>query len=42
MTYGMFCHMEHHLYPRVPTRKLPVLAQRLDKVSVEVSSRKVF
>ncbi len=42
MTYEMFCHMEHHVFPRVPTRKLPVLAQCLDKVSVEVSSRKVF
>jgi fatty acid desaturase len=26
----MFYHVEHHLYPRVPTRRLPELARRLD------------
>ena len=26
----MFFHVEHHLYPRVPTRRLPELARRLD------------
>jgi fatty acid desaturase len=26
----MFFHAEHHLYPRVPTRRLPELARRLD------------
>ena len=27
---GMFHHLEHHLYPAVPTRRLAVLAQRFD------------
>jgi fatty acid desaturase len=31
--YGMFYHLEHHLYPRVPTCHLHILAQRLDEVS---------
>ena len=30
LVYGMFFHLEHHLYPGVPTRNLPQLAQRLD------------
>jgi len=30
LVYGMFFHLEHHLYPGVPTRNLAVLAQRLD------------
>ncbi|MEM7720529.1 MAG: fatty acid desaturase [Pseudomonadota bacterium] len=29
--YLMFYHREHHLYPRVPVRRLPVLAERLDR-----------
>jgi fatty acid desaturase len=29
--YGMFYHLEHHLYPGVPTCHLHVLAQRLDQ-----------
>lgn len=31
--YGMFFHLEHHLYPGVPTRNLAVLAQRLDQAN---------
>ena len=30
--YGMFFHLEHHLFPRVPTPHLPHLAARLDRV----------
>jgi fatty acid desaturase len=30
LVYGMFYHLEHHLYPGVPTCHLPILAQRLD------------
>jgi fatty acid desaturase len=33
LVYGMFYHLEHHLYPRVPTCHLPILAQRLDEVA---------
>ena len=32
LTYNMFLHAEHHLFPAVPTRKLPELARRLDSV----------
>ena len=31
-TYNMFYHMEHHLFPAVPTIKLPALADRIDEV----------
>ncbi len=30
LAYLMFYHREHHLFPRVPVRRLPELAQRLD------------
>jgi fatty acid desaturase len=30
MTFNMFFHVEHHLFPRIPTAHLPVLARRLD------------
>ncbi|WP_415921381.1 fatty acid desaturase [Tateyamaria sp. SN6-1] len=30
MAYLMFYHREHHLFPRVPVSRLPVLADRLD------------
>jgi fatty acid desaturase len=26
----MFFHLEHHLFPQVPTAHLPLLARRLD------------
>lgn len=29
--YLMFYHREHHLFPRVPVHRLPVLAERLDR-----------
>ncbi len=41
-TYGMFFHVEHHLFPAVPTRRLPRLAKRLDAVAPELASRRVF
>jgi fatty acid desaturase len=41
-TYNMFYHVEHHLFPAVPTRKLPVLAQRLDQVAPEFVAKRVF
>lgn len=31
LAYLMFYHREHHLFPRVPVRRLPELASRLDK-----------
>jgi fatty acid desaturase len=31
MTFNMFFHLEHHLFPQVPTAHLPLLARRLDE-----------
>jgi len=30
VTFNMFLHVEHHLFPQVPTAHLPLLARRLD------------
>ena len=30
VTFSMFYHLEHHLFPAVPTIKLPELANRID------------
>lgn len=42
LTYSMFYHVEHHLYPTVPTCRLPILAQRLDRVAPDLAALKVF
>ena len=42
LTYSMFYHVEHHLFPSVPTCRLHVLAQRLDRVAPELSALRVF
>jgi len=42
ISYEMFFHVEHHLYPSVPTCRLPVLAKRLDAVAPELAARRVF
>ena len=42
LTYEMFYHVEHHLFPAVPTCKLPILARRLDEVAPELALQKVF
>ncbi|WP_353170459.1 fatty acid desaturase family protein [Acinetobacter rudis] len=42
MTYNMFLHVEHHLFPAVPTRKLHILSKRLDRYDPSVEIRKVF
>jgi fatty acid desaturase len=31
LTFNMFFHLEHHLFPLVPTAHLPMLARRLDQ-----------
>jgi fatty acid desaturase len=31
LTFSMFYHLEHHLFPAVPTIKLPELAKRIDQ-----------
>jgi fatty acid desaturase len=39
---GMFFHAEHHLYPAVPTRRLPALARRLDAVAADLTVYQVL
>lgn len=41
-TYNMFYHMEHHLFPKVPTINLPKLAQRIDETIPELKKKQVF
>jgi fatty acid desaturase len=33
LTFNMFFHLEHHLFPQVPTAHLPILARRLDQAA---------
>lgn len=42
ISYSMFYHLEHHLWPAVPTCHLPHLANRLDRINSKVSERLVF
>lgn len=41
LTFNLFYHAEHHLFPAVPTENLPKLAQRLDKVAPHISKNSV-
>ncbi|SRR6266700_59376 len=41
-TYNMFFHVEHHLFPAVPTCHLPQLAERLDQAAPELTRLRVF
>ena len=42
ISYSMFYHLEHHLWPAVPTCHLPHLAARLDQIAPQVGERQVF
>jgi fatty acid desaturase len=42
LTFNMFFHVEHHLFPGVPTCHLPQLAERLDRVAPELRQVQVF
>ena len=42
VSYNLFFHAEHHLFPRVPSRNLPMIAQRLDKVAPHLTTYRVF
>jgi len=42
LALGMFFHLEHHLFPRVLTCHLPVLAERLDAAAPELSKATVY
>ena len=37
VSYNMFFHLEHHLFPGVPTKRLPELARRLDEAAPEIA-----
>lgn len=39
---GMFFHLEHHLYPRVPTCRLPTLAGRLGHAAPQLGDARVY
>ena len=42
ITYSMFYHLEHHLFPAVPTIKLPELARRIDEKIPELEKKATF
>jgi fatty acid desaturase len=42
VAFDMFFHVEHHLFPRVPTRHLPELARRLDRIAPELGRKQVY
>lgn len=39
VSYNMFFHLEHHLFPGVPVRRLPELARRLDAAVPELAAQ---
>lgn len=41
LTYNMFYHLEHHLFPKVPTIKLPELARRIDEALPDLHKKDV-
>lgn len=42
ITFNMFYHLEHHLFPAVPTIKLPELARRIDATLPELEKKQTF
>ena len=42
ITFNMFYHLEHHLFPAVPTIKLPELAKRIDDTLPELYKKPTF
>jgi len=42
VTFSMFYHLEHHLFPAVPTIKLPELAKRIDEALPEIEKKQAF
>lgn len=42
ITFSMFYHLEHHLFPAVPTIKLPELAKRIDEALPEIQKKQTF
>ncbi len=41
LTFNLLYHVEHHLFPAVPSNHLPELAKRLDKVAPHLTDQKV-
>lgn len=39
VSYNMFFHLEHHLFPAVPVSRLPTLAARLDAAAPKLAAR---
>ncbi|MFW6079046.1 MAG: fatty acid desaturase family protein [Gemmatimonadota bacterium] len=42
LTYQMFYHVEHHLFPAVPTARLPELAERIDESVPHLREHQVY
>lgn len=42
ITFSMFYHLEHHLFPAVPTIKLPELARRIDNAFPNIEKKETF
>lgn len=42
ITFNMFFHLEHHLFPAIPTCHLHLLAERLDKAMPDMVKKGVF
>jgi fatty acid desaturase len=42
ITFSMFYHLEHHLFPAVPTIKLPELARRIDAALPDIEKKQTF
>lgn len=42
ISYDMFYHVEHHLFPKVPQKFLPEVAKRLDAAVPELTGRTVY
>jgi fatty acid desaturase len=42
VTFNMFLHVEHHLFPRVPTCHLPQLSTRIDQAAPDLKQKMVF
>jgi len=42
ITFSMFYHLEHHLFPAVPTIKLPELVRRIDEALPEIEKKAIL
>ena len=42
LTFNMFYHLEHHLFPAVPTCHLHLIAQRIDEAAPDLQKKQVF